>query len=461
VRRPRTQSDEDAPTRSVEDVDRELDAALARPAARSEREVNFKRQWDDDLEAELQEALEGFDASSLTARNKAPRTRAQDRAHVEKADVGQEGRDRPGTQKAKVVAIRGSSVFVDMGAKSEGVLPLDQFGDVPPTVGQMLDVVFEKFDAKEGLLKVSLPNAAVEASWENLRTGVIVDVRVTKVLEGKGLEIEAGGIRGFMPISQIELDRVEDLKPYLNERLRSMVTEANRRERNLVVSRRSFLDKEREEKREKTWKELEEGQTRTGTVRSLKPFGAFVDLGGVDGLIPIGEMAWGRIKHPSEIVSLGMEVEVKILKLDRELNKVTLGLKQLKESPWDRIEDRFSVGEIVKGKVTRLMDFGAFVELESGLEGLIHISELSNKRVFRVKDFVSEGQDVDVKIVKIDHDTRRIGLSMRIEMPKLAEPETEEGAEDDTPPATKPERKVPLKGGLGDRDPNPFAMPPK
>jgi small subunit ribosomal protein S1 len=375
--------------------------------------------------------------------------------------VGQEGRDRPGTQKAKVVAIRGSSVFVDMGAKSEGVLPLDQFGDVPPTVGQMLDVVFEKFDAKEGLLKVSLPNAAVEASWENLRTGVIVDVRVTKVLEGKGLEIEAGGIRGFMPISQIELDRVEDLKPYLNERLRSMVTEANRRERNLVVSRRSFLDKEREEKREKTWKELEEGQTRTGTVRSLKPFGAFVDLGGVDGLIPIGEMAWGRIKHPSEIVSLGMEVEVKILKLDRELNKVTLGLKQLKESPWDRIEDRFSVGEIVKGKVTRLMDFGAFVELESGLEGLIHISELSNKRVFRVKDFVSEGQDVDVKIVKIDHDTRRIGLSMRIEMPKLAEPETEEGAEDDTPPATKPERKVPLKGGLGDRDPNPFAMPPK
>jgi small subunit ribosomal protein S1 len=425
--------------------------------AKVDRDVNLKRSWDDELEAELQEALEGFDAASLTARK--PRVASGVSSSPTKAEEGGEG-GRGGVRKARVVAIRGASVFVDMGTKSEGILPLEQFEASPPAVGMVLDVIVDRYDAKEGLLRVALPNAAIEATWQNLRKGVVIDVRVTKALD-KGLEVEASGIRGFMPISQVDLDRVEDLKPYVNQRYRVMVIEVNARERNLLVSRRDFLEKERAALREKTWKEIEEGQTRTGKVRSLKPFGAFVDLGGVDGLVPIGEMAWGRIKHPSEVVSLGQEVEVKILKLDRALNKVTLGLKQLKASPWDDIEDQFPVGSRIKGKVTKVIDkLGAFVEIAPGVEGLVHISEMSFKRVYRVSDFATEGAEVEVKILKYDPETHKIGLSMKQDK---AAPVIEAESEDDEDavPVVKPERKIPLKGGLGDRDPNPFSRMPK
>jgi small subunit ribosomal protein S1 len=353
----------------------------------------------------------------------------------------------------KVIRIRGKSVFIDLGAKSEGVIPVEQFGEEPPSPGAMIEVVVDRFDPKEGLLLLSRKGAAVEANWENLRKGLIVEARVTKVIKG-GVEVLVNGIRGFLPISQIDLNRVEDASVYLNERFPVIVTEANPRERNLVVSRRELLERERAEKREKTWAELEEGQVRTGVVRSLKPFGAFVDVGGVDGLIPVGEMSWARVGDPAEILKIGQEVEVKVLRLDREAGKVTLGLKQLMASPWDDVEDKYLPGQTVPGKVTRLMDFGAFVELEPGIEGLIHISELGAKRVFRVSDYVQPGQDVEVRILKIEPEAKRISLSLRplpVEAPK--EPEDEEP---ESPPPAKPPRKVPLKGGLGDQDPDPF-----
>ena len=440
-------------------VDDEIDAAMKAAAApaQAKQEVSFKRQWDPDLDAELEAAMAGFDAESLYPGNAGARTRAADRAHVPKGGVGQESRQ--GLQKGKVVAVRGKSVFVDLGAKSEGVIPIEQFGETPiPNVGDMIEFHVDHFDAAEGLLILSLKGAAVEASWENLKRGLIVEAKVTKVNKG-GLDVEVDGIRGFLPIGQIDINRVEDASIYVGHKFKVMVTETNQREKNLVVSRRDIIEQERAEAREKTWKELEEGQVRSGVVRSVKDFGAFVDLGGVDGLLHIGDMSWTRLKDVGGLVKPGDKVEVKILKIDRTTQKVSLGLKQLTPSPWDLAEDKYERGQTIKGKVTRLMDFGAFVELEPGIEGLIHISELSPNRVRRVSDIVKPEQEVEVRILKIEPEAKKIALSLKPLPNAVPEPEDDE-EEDDTPPAPKPERKVPLKGGLGDGDPNPFGRKP-
>ena len=256
-----------------------------------------------------------------------------------------------------------------------------------------------------------LKGAAIEASWENLREGVIVEARVTKVIKG-GLEVDVDGIRGFMPISQIDLSRVEDAAAYVNQKFKAIVTEANQREKNLVVSRRDLLEQERAEQREKTWAELEVGQVREGTVRSIKDFGAFVDLGGVDGLLPIGEMSWSRIQKVDDLVKTGDKVQVKVIKIDPVARKLTLGLKQLTPSPWEKVESEYPRGLMITGKVTKLMEFGAFVELEPGIEGLIHISELSPNRVRRVADIVQAGQEVEVRILKVEPGLKRIALSL-------------------------------------------------
>jgi small subunit ribosomal protein S1 len=352
-----------------------------------------------------------------------------------------------GPQNGKVIAVRGKSVFIDLGAKSEGVVPVEQFGENPlPKPGEMLDVVVDRFDSDEGLLILSLKGAAVEADWTNLRKGLIVEARPTKVNKG-GLEVVVDGIRGFLPIGQIDINRVDDASVYLNQKLRVMVTEANQRERNLVVSRRDLLEREREEMKEKTWQTLEEGQVRPGMIRSIKDFGAFVDLGGVDGLIHVSDLSWTRVSDVGSVVKVGQQVQVKVLKIDRQTSKISLGLKQLVPGPWDQAGDKYARGMTVTGTVTRLMDFGAFVEIEPGIEGLIHISELSPKRVHRVKDVVEAGQQVEVRILQIDPDAKKMSLSLRpLPTSPAAEPEPEE---DDTPPAPKPVRKVPLKGGLG------------
>ena len=361
-----------------EAIDEALEAALSKAVAPS-RELPLKRQWDAGLDAELEAAMAGFDPSTFDV--KSPRTRAADREHVPQANRGQELGG--GMQKGKVIGIRGKSVFIDLGTKSEGVIPVEQFGDSLPKPDDLIDVVVDRFDPEEGLLILSLKGAAVEASWENLRKGLIVEAKVTKTNKG-GLDVEVGGIRGFLPIGQIDINRVEDAAIYVNQRLKVIVTEANQRERNLVVSRRELLEREREEQREKTWAVLEEGQVRSGVVRSVKDFGAFIDLGGVDGLLHVAEMSWFRVSNASELVKVGQEVQVKILRIDRETRKVSLGFKQLTPSPWDRVEDKYSRGMTVKGKVTRIMEFGAFVELGGpAIEGLVHISELSPSRVRR------------------------------------------------------------------------------
>jgi small subunit ribosomal protein S1 len=256
-----------------------------------------------------------------------------------------------------------------------------------------------------------------------------------------------------MPISQIDLFRVENTDQYVNQRLLCLVTEVNPEERNLVVSRRALLEREREQLREKFWAEVAEGQVREGIVRSLQPFGAFIDLGGGDGLLHVSEMAWNRVKDPSEVLQLGQRVKVIVLRVDREARKLALGLKQLTEGPWDNAHLTYPPGSIVTGKVTRIQDFGAFVELEPGVEGLIHISELSGQRVRRVRDVVQEDQQVTVKVLDVNREQRRMSLSLKaaVDAAKPETPEEPEEAEVEEPAKPKRERTTPLRGGIGSK----------
>lgn len=404
------------------------------------------RELDAAIEAELQAALEGFSDTELTAeaadkdRKAAPSGKAQ--------------------QRGAVIAIHHADVFVEIpGGKSQGVLSLTQFPDDPPKVGDVVEFTIDRYDPANGLLVLNRQGAAVAADWGSVHVGQVVEARVTGVNKG-GLAVDVNGIRAFLPISQIDLYRVENAEAFVNQRLLCLVAEVQPEERNLVVSRRALLEQQRQEQSEKLWAELNEGQIRKGTVRGIKPFGAFVDLGGVDGLIPIGELSWGRINDPSEVVQLGQSVEVLVARLDRERRKVGLSLRHLLASPWEKIAGNYPPRSLVTGTVSRLADFGAFVELEPGVEGLIHVSELAPQRVFNVGNVVKVGQQVEVMVLSVDTEKKRIGLSLkqahmaresaaRAAEPAPAEPEVE----DESPVKQRKPRTTPLRGGTGDGGP--------
>jgi small subunit ribosomal protein S1 len=434
-----------------EGPDAAMEAEIAERMEDLKREVPLKRQWDAGLEAELEAALSGFDAASVEAPGQKPRTPGQSKPGT--GARSQEGTS--GTRTGKVIGVRGKSLFVDLGGKSEGVLALSQFeGAELPAPGSAIEVIVDRFDPSEGVQLLRLKGAAIEADWDTLRKGVTVEARVTKVVKG-GVEVDVDGIRGFLPISQIDLSRVEDAASYVNQKFKAVVTEVNKREKNLVVSRRELLERERAEQRERTWAKLEEGQVYDGIVRSIKDFGAFVDIGGVDGLLPIGEMSWSRVSKVDEMVKTGDQVKVKVLKIDSVARKLTLGLKQLTPSPWEAVSEKYQRGTMVKGKVSKIMDFGAFVELEPGIEGLIHISELSPTRVRRVVDIVKPAQEVEVRVLKVEPDEKRIALSLLPDKRAVpggpADAEEEDEGDEEAPPP-RPEPKFPLKGGLGDRE---------
>lgn len=391
----------------------------------------FDADLEREMERDIQEALGGADMKQLFG--EAPRRRPP------------AGQPEPqGPRKGRVMSVRGKDVFVDVGGRIQGVIAAQQFPEGPPAVGTEIEVHIEGYDP-DGLLILARKGAAVEADWSSVAPGMVVEARVTETNKG-GLAVEINGIRGFMPISQIELFRVEDLAPYVNQKLLCMVTEVDREERNLVVSRRALLDKERDEQREKFWGEVAEGQIREGIVRSIKPFGAFVDVGGADGLLPVGELSWTRVKDPSEVVQPGQKVRVVVLRLDREARKLTLGLRQLTASPWDQASLNYPPGAVVKGKVTRTMDFGAFVEVEPGVEGLVHVSELAPQRVNRVTDVVKPDQEVTVKVLNVDVANRRMSLSLK-QAANAPEPAEEEDEGTPSPPPRK--YTGPLRGGVG------------
>jgi small subunit ribosomal protein S1 len=300
---------------------------------------------------------------------------------------------------------------------------------------------------------LSLPGGAIEVTdWEDLEEGSVIEATVTGSNSG-GLECKVGGVKGFIPISQISEYRVEDTSEFVDQKFRCVVTEANARRGNLVLSRRAVLEREREEKRKEQLEKIEPGDLMEGIVRSIKDFGAFVDLGGLDGLIHISKLSWDRVKHPSEVLEIGQKVQVKLERVDKETGKISLSYRDLLENPWDTAEQEFAVGSVHRGTVTRIAAFGCFVKLAPGVEGLVHISELAHHRVSKVDAFVSEGQEVEVKVLSFDRDTQKIGLSIKAAQQSTAEAASENAdSSEETPEpprdvAVKATHQGPLKGG--------------
>jgi len=322
--------------------------------------------------------------------------------------------DEHGRIQGRIVSIKGTDVFVDVGGKAEGIIPLDEFEpDEPPVVGQVLSLIPHGFDRESGLMRLSLREAKVEANLESLRVGDVVKARVTGSNIG-GLELRVHGLRGFMPMSQVDLVRHDDFASFIGRWLECEVTEIDRRGKNLVLSRRRVLEREREEERQQLRFQLAEGQVRKGVVRRLTDFGAFVDLGGIDGLLHVSDLSYSRVNHPRELLREGQEIEVKVLKVDLVKDRISLGLKQLQPDPWTFAEAKYKVGDTVEGRVTRLMDFGAFVELEPGIEGLIPVSEMSwTQRITHPKDILKVGDPVRVAVLAIDAAKRKLSLSLK------------------------------------------------
>lgn len=377
------------------------------------------RELDKMIEDELSQAMAGFSVEATVAQ--------EENTQKPQAPGSVPGQRRKG----KVVGFHGKDVFIDVpGGRSQGVLPLQQFEGKTPQLGDEVEFEVERYDPGDGLLVLTREGAAQTITdWSSVALNMIVEARVTGTNKNKtGLTIEVNGVKGFMPASQIDLYRVEDLDQFINQRLKVQVIEVDPEERNLIVSRRNLLERERAQKAEQFWAELQEGQVRKGIVKSIKPFGAFVDLGGADGLIPVSEFSWQRVNDLNEFVKIGQEVQVMVSRIDPETRKIGLSLKQLTTSPWDDFAKDYKTGARLTGTVTRIADFGAFVELQPGVEGLIHVSELSTQRIRRVRDVVSEGQRVEVDILSMDPESRRIGLSLK-SIKKQAE-EAEEAAEE-------------------------------
>ena len=415
-----------------------LDEQLGSPLPAGERRFpppNIRGELPPDLEAELEEALADVSLEEII----------DDQDAVTKQPMLESETKLTG----RIVMIRREDVFVEIGGREQGIVALKQFSE-SPEIDAEIQVVVNKFNAEDGLYELNLPHAAASiGDWSDLDEGMIIEVRVTGHNSG-GLECEVNHIRGFIPVSQISLYRVEDLEQFVDEKFTCLVTEANPDRRNLVLSRRAVLEREREEARQELLKSLAPGQIREGVVRKLMDFGAFVDLGGVDGLLHVSQLAWGRVNHPNEVLSEGQTIKVRVDKIDTEARRISLAYRDMLESPWLHVGEKYPVNTPVHGKVTKLMDFGAFVELEPGVEGLIHVSELSHKRIWRASDAVKEGEEVDVLVQSVDTKAQRIGLSMKGLIPEPAS--AKEKAEEEEPelPASKPisQPTKPLKGGL-------------
>ncbi len=363
-----------------------------------------KRDLDADLERELDAALAGFDPKGTIV------------ADEKKRSVPGAPRVRE-KKRGRIVAIHGKDVFIDVpGGRGQGVLPMLQFTEGKPVIGEEVEFDIDGYDGANGLLNLTMIGSVQNVTdWSSLARGMVIEAKVTGLNKNAtGLQVEVNGIKGFMPVSQIDMYRVEKPEDFVNQKIKCMVIEIDPAERNLIVSRRSLLERDKQEKAEKFWATIEEGQVKVGIVRSIKAFGAFVELdGAADGLIPISEMSWSRVNDANEVVKLGQKVEVVVQRLDKETRKIGLSLKALIRSPWDDFAEATKPGAKLNGKVTRVEDFGAFVEVAPGVEGLVHVSELSMMRIRRVRDAVTEGQEITVQVISIDPAARRMALSLK------------------------------------------------
>ena len=342
-----------------------------------------------------------------------------------------------------VVKIEHDEVLVDIGFKSEGVIPVRELSirkDANPAdivaLGDPIEALVLQKEDKDGRLVLSKKRAEYERAWnrieEKFNSGENVEGEVIEVVKG-GLILDIG-LRGFLPASLVDLRRVKDLTAYMGTRIEARVIEMDRNRNNVVLSRRVVLEEARKEERSEILAKLKPGMRLKGNVSSIVDFGAFVDLGGIDGLVHISELSWNHVNHPSEVVKVGQEVEVEVLDVDMNRERISLGLKQTTEDPWRTLVKNYPVGAIIEGKVTKLVPFGAFVELGDSIEGLVHISEMAAKHVEVPSQVCTVGDTVQVKVMDVDLDRRRISLSMKsaaetlgIEIP-VAETESKDEA---------------------------------
>jgi small subunit ribosomal protein S1 len=321
-----------------------------------------------------------------------------------------------------VVKIEHDEVLLDIGFKSEGVIPVRELSirkDVDPSevvhLGDKIEALVLQKEDKEGRLILSKKRAEYERAWnrveEKFKAGENVEGEVIEVVKG-GLILDIG-LRGFLPASLVDLRRVKDLNAFLGTRIEARVIEMDRNRNNVVLSRRVVLEEARKAERAEILSKLKPGMRLKGTVSSIVDFGAFVDLGGIDGLVHISELSWNHVNHPSEVVKVGQEIEVQVLDVDLNRERISLGLKQTTEDPWRVLVKKYPVGAIVEGVVTKLVSFGAFVDLGEGVEGLVHISEMARQHVDQPSQVCNVGDKVQVKVMEIDLDRRRISLSMK------------------------------------------------
>lgn len=427
--------------RNISDADQTRPAPTAAPEP---VEIPGVENIDASLEAAVEAAMAGLGPAAASAPSSSPAPAAP--VSVESLHPGQK-------LQGLIQAVNNDSVFVDLGLRLTVAVPFRQFSPKrPPQVGETVEMVFDKVDEAEGLILCNLPRGTskVSGEWDSISVDQIVECVVNKTNKG-GLEVSVSTLRGFIPASQVELGYVANLDTYIGQKLRVKVMEVKPSKRKLVLSRRALLAEEREVMKQELLEELKPDQVRTGRVKTIKEYGAFVDLGGMDGFLPIAQMSWVRIGHPNEVLAEGQEIEVKVLSVDREQNRVSLGMRQLAPNPWRTAETKYEKGSTVVGRVTKVEAFGAFVELEPGVEGLVHISELDHRRVNRVTEVLNVGDMPEVQILEVDPKKKRISLSVKA---LKAKPEPVERPREEIP-ETKPyqrTRKEPLKGGTGLKD---------
>ncbi|GAA4431720.1 30S ribosomal protein S1 [Bremerella cremea] len=444
---PKAEADSDDPTKIPDDLSSTLAEASEEdgepdyrlPVEGGRVQVPNRRQQMDDIEAEIEAAFgeQSLD-DMMSGQTPAP------------AAVRLDEGDRV---TATVIRIHREDVFFDLPQGNQGIASIRNFIAVP-SVGDKMEVSIGSFQSSQRLYEVGIPGASTSVQdWGDIKEGIVVDAVVDGVNKG-GLECAVGAARGFIPASQVATYHVKDLEEFKGRKLQCLVTEANPEKRNLVLSARAVAEKLQEDGKKELMGSLTIGQIREGTVTRIQDFGAFVDLGGVDGLVHVSQISWDRVSHPSNVLAEGQVVKVKVTKMDPETGKIGLSIRDTMENPWQKVASEFAVGKVVPGKVTKLMDFGAFVEIAPGIEGLVHVSEVSYSRISRVSSVLKTGEDVEVKVLSIDQAKRRISLSIKATQPPPADAR-QGGRRKDEPEvdidrelSVKKKSDQPLKGGI-------------
>jgi small subunit ribosomal protein S1 len=351
------------------------------------------------------------------------------------------------TVDGRIMRVERDELLVDIGAKAEGVVPSREMQSLPAEdraalqVGDTLLVFVVQSEDKEGRAILSVDKARQERSWRNLQAafekGDVISARVVNYNKG-GLLVNLDGVRGFVPASQVsgisrgpDTQKQSDMAKMVNSDMTLKVIEINRNRNRLILSERQAVQESRELKKDELLSQLREGDVRTGTVSSVCDFGAFVDIGGADGLVHLSEISWSRVKHPSEVLKAGDKVQVYILSIDNERKRIALSIKRTQSEPWTRAGEKYHLGQIIEGTITQLASFGAFARIEDGIEGLIHISEMGDERIQHPKEIVSEGQVIQARIIRIDPARKRMGLSLRLSRDPDEAPGAEESATTD------------------------------